>query len=262
MSLPPPDTVHLTWLGQSSFILDAPEGRIGLDLYLSDHLATKYRGTDKPHDRLHPCPLGPSELTDLAWVFASHKHSDHLDPGSIAEVMAGADGAVLVLPAPLVDYAADDLGVPRARMQGVHAGDRVGPFLLLPAAHPEQTPACLSVVVEVGGMSVFHSGDTLAFAEQRAVLRDLRPDVLLLPANGRVAEHLGTPPNMSLEEGIELAHDCGARLVIPHHYDLFAFNSRPVTEVRSRLEDSGLPYLIPSIGEAVDLSGLLAGLPA
>ncbi|MEY2426028.1 MAG: hypothetical protein QOI61_1600 [Actinomycetota bacterium] len=254
-------TVRLTWLGQSSFVIDAPEGRIGLDLYLSDHLAAKYRGTDKPHDRLHPCSMTPADLADLDWVFASHKHSDHLDPGSIAALMNAATQATLVLPAPLVDYAADDLGVARDRMAGVAVGDRVGPFEILPAAHSAIDPSCLSVVVEVDGLRIYHSGDTLVFDEQRAALRELRPDVMLLPANGRVAEHLGTPPNMSLEEGIELARECGARLLIPHHYDLFAFNSRPAAEVRHVLAESGVAHLVMEVDQTVDLvPALLANM--
>lgn len=250
--------VQLQWLGQSSFLLGSPEGRIGVDLYLSDHLAAKYRGTDKPHDRLHGCPATPEDLRDLSWVFASHRHSDHLDPGSIAQVLEQATAATLVLPAPLVDYAATELGVPRDRMRGVVAGDRVGPFLAIPAAHPDVTPACLSVLIEVGGLRVFHSGDTLCFDEQRELLRELRPDVVLLPANGRVASHLGTPPNMSLEEAVDLARDCEAALLIPHHYDLFAFNARPVDDVRRVLSDSGVPHLVMTVGETVDLGQVLA----
>lgn len=255
MNQPP---VLMTWFGQSSFVFDGPEGRIGVDLYLSDHLATKYRGTDKPHDRLHPCPVGPDDLADLTWVFASHRHSDHLDPGSISAVMAAAVDATLVLPAPLVDYAADELGVPRARMHGVAAGDCVGPFLALPAAHPDITPSCLSVLIELDGLRIFHSGDTLRFDDQRRLLRKLRPDVVLVPANGRVAEHLGTPPNMSLEEGVELARECGAALLIPHHYDLFAFNSRPLADIADVLRGSGVSYLLPTVGEVVDLSDTVA----
>lgn len=251
-------SVTLQWLGQSSFLLDSAEGRIGLDLYISDHLAGKYRGTDKPHDRLHPCSVVPSDLADLDWVFASHKHSDHLDPAAIADIMTAAPHCTLVLPAPLVDYAAEDLGVPRQRMVGVAAGDRIGPFVVLPAAHAAVDPACVSVVVEVGGLRIFHSGDTLVFDEQRTALAQLRPDVVLLPANGRVAEHLGTPPNMSLEEGIELARACDARLLIPHHYDLFAFNSRPVADIRRVLAESGIAHRVMEVDEVLDLRGALA----
>lgn len=250
-------SVRLRWLGQSSFVVDAPEGRIGLDLYLSDHLATKYRSSDKPHDRLHGCPAVPSDLTDLDWVFASHKHSDHLDPGSIGEVLAMAPRARLVLPAPIVDYAVAELGLPAHRILGASPGDHIGPFRLLPAAHPDPSPCYLSTVVEVGGLRIFHSGDTLCFDELRTELQRLQPDVVLLPANGRVAEHLGTPPNMSLEEAVELGRACGARLLIPHHYDLFAFNARPVNDIRRVLTGSGVPFLTPAVGETVQLERVL-----
>jgi L-ascorbate metabolism protein UlaG (beta-lactamase superfamily) len=253
--------VRLQWLGQSSFLVDGSEGRIGLDLYLSDHLEAKYRGSDKPHDRLHPCPVAPSDLADLRWVFASHKHSDHLDPGSIAEVLDVARGAELVLPVALVEYAVDELGLSRERLRGVKVGDRVGPFTILPASHPERTEAAVSTLIDVGGLRIFHSGDTLSFDELRDELVAARPDVLLLPANGRVAEHLGTPPNMSLEEGVELAAACGG-LIIPHHYELFAFNSRPVAEVRQVLEESQVPHLIAEVGETIDLRDALRKVAA
>lgn len=255
-------SVRLQWLGQSSFLLEGTEGRIGLDLYLSDHLATKYRGTDKPHDRMHPCPVRPCDLADLAWVFASHKHSDHLDPGSIRELLAIATAAQLVLPAPLVDYAVSDLGLARERLVAAVAGMRVGPFTLTPAAHPGPSPEFLSTIVDVDGIRIFHSGDTLVFDDLVAALRSLRPDVVLLPANGRVAEHLGTPPNMSLEEAIVLARACDARLVVPHHYELFAFNSRPEGDVRRVLEDARVPHIIPEVGETIDLTDELRRLAA
>jgi L-ascorbate metabolism protein UlaG (beta-lactamase superfamily) len=255
-------TVGLQWLGQSSFLLDGSEGRIGLDLYLSDHLAAKYRGTDKPHDRRHACPVAARDLADLRWIFASHKHSDHLDPGSIAEVLDVAPDALLVLPAPLVDYAVDDLGLAPDRLRGVAVGDRIGPFTILPAAHPERTGSAVSAVVEVDGVRIFHSGDTLAFDELRDELALQRPDVFLIPANGRVAEHLGTPPNMSLEEGLDLVTAVGPGLVIPHHYELFAFNSRPVADVRRVLELSGLPHLVPDVGETIDLRDALRKVAA
>lgn len=235
-------SLRLTRLEQSGVLLEADGLRIACDLYLSDHLEAKYRGTDKPHVRLHPPTREPADLAGLDWIFASHRHSDHLDPGSIRELLAVSPAASLVLPAPLVDYAVDELGVAAHRLRGARVGERLGPLTLLPAAHPHLDGEFLSALVDLGGVRVFHSGDTVSFDEQRRVLADARPDVLLLPANGRVAEHLGTPPNMSLEEGLDLARACGEPLVIPHHYDLFAFNSRPAEEVARVLAASGLAY--------------------
>lgn len=246
-------SVRLTRLEQSGFVIDGSGVRLACDLYLSDHLEAKYRGTDKPHVRLHPPTRTPEELAGLDWLFASHRHSDHLDPGSIRQVLAASPEATLVLPAPLVDYARDELGVDAARLHGARPGEQVGPFTLLPAAHPHVADEFLSALVDVDGVRLFHSGDTLVFAEQRELLARHRPDVALLPANGRVAEHLGTPPNMSLEEAVELARACGEPLVVPHHYDLFAFNSRPVEEVAAVLAASGLAHRQLRPGETTAL---------
>jgi L-ascorbate metabolism protein UlaG (beta-lactamase superfamily) len=253
-------SVRLTRLEQSGFLLAGDGLHIACDLYLSDHLEGKYRGTDKPHVRLHPPTRAPADLADLDWVFASHRHSDHLDPGSIRDLLEASATATLVLPAALVAYARDELGVPPERMHGAHPGEQVGPFTLVPAAHPHVADEFLSALVTLDGVTIFHSGDTLAFPEQRAVLTRARPDVVLLPANGRVAEHLGTPPNMSLEEALDLAAACGTPLVIPHHYDLFAFNSRPASSVAEVLAASGLPYRQLRPGEGITLTRAADGL--
>jgi hypothetical protein len=42
----------LAWLGQAGFGHRYENLRILLDPYLSDYLEKKYRGTDKPHERL------------------------------------------------------------------------------------------------------------------------------------------------------------------------------------------------------------------
>lgn len=257
-------SVTLTRLDQSGFLLEARNGQgwpteaIALDLYLSDHLERKYRGTDKPHDRLYPSPVVPGDLAHIRWVFASHRHSDHLDPGSIAAVLSWAAQATLVLPAPLVSYAVEELGLPADRLAGIRPGERIGPLHALPAAHPEQSEEVLSVLVELDGLRIFHSGDTLSFPELTRSLVDRRPDVVLLPANGRVAERLGTPPNMTLEDAVVLAQACRARLLVPHHYDLFAFNSRPEVEVRAVLSHAGLPHQVMAPGETLDLHEALA----
>ena len=45
-------------------------------------------------------------------MLASHKHSDHLDPGTMPELLAASPAAVLVLPESILDHASE-LGLPR-----------------------------------------------------------------------------------------------------------------------------------------------------
>ena len=82
----------------------------------------------------------------------------------------------------------------------------------------------LGYVLQFGGWSLYHSGDTLRYDGMAEKLRLFSVDVALLPINGRVSERR-VPGNLSGPEAAQLAHDIGAKLVIPCHYDMFEFNT-------------------------------------
>ena len=54
-------------------------------------------------------------------VLASHKHSDHLDPGTTPDLLAGVAQARLVLPSSILGHAVE-LGLPAERLVGMTAG--------------------------------------------------------------------------------------------------------------------------------------------
>ena len=54
-----------------------------------------------------------------------------------------------------------------------------------------------------------------------------RFDVLFLPINGRDPAR-EVPGNMSAAEAVDLAARIKPRFVVPHHYDMFTFNTVPV----------------------------------
>ena len=58
-------------------------------------------------------------------------------------------------------------------------------------------------------------------------------DVLFLPINGRDPAR-GVPGNMTAAEAVDLAGRVRPRFVVPHHYDMFTFNTVPVDDVRGR----------------------------
>jgi L-ascorbate metabolism protein UlaG (beta-lactamase superfamily) len=112
--------VALWWLGQSGYAIKTASVLFYVDLYLSEHLTAKYAATEKPHIRMTEAPLRGNDITKAAWVFASHKHSDHLDPGTLPLLFVASPDAKLVLPAALTDHA------PRhsSRITGSHCFDR------------------------------------------------------------------------------------------------------------------------------------------
>ena len=57
--------------------------------------------------------------------------------------------------------------------------------------------------------------------------------MLFLPINGRDPAR-GVPGNMTAREAVDLAGRVRPRFVVPHHYDMFTFNTVPVDAIRGR----------------------------
>src|SRR5579871_749194 len=121
--------VAIWWLGQSGYAIKTASILFYVDLYLSEHLTAKYANTEKPHIRMTEAPIRGHDLTDARWIFASHKHSDHLDPCTLPDLFAAAPEACLILPAGIIDHALA-LGLPRERLIGTRGDEpiSVGPM--------------------------------------------------------------------------------------------------------------------------------------
>jgi L-ascorbate metabolism protein UlaG (beta-lactamase superfamily) len=258
-------SLHAWWLGQSGFLFKSPRGLLAVDLYLSEHLTRKYEGTSRPHVRMTRAPLRGSDLRAIDLILASHKHSDHLDPGTIPDVLAACPFALLVIPEALVGYARQDLGVPADRIAGIDAGgviERAGfRVRAIPSAHEGlDTDASghhlyLGFVIEAEGLRLYHSGDGLAYDDLAEQLGDGPFDVLFLPINGRDPAR-GVPGNMSVAEAVDLSARIRPRYVVPHHYDMFTFNTVPVEAFASeaRRLPAGVEARILRCGERWEIS--------
>jgi L-ascorbate 6-phosphate lactonase len=211
---PAPGSLCVWWLGQSGFVIKSRMGLLAIDLYLSEYLTRKYEGTNRPHVRMTRSPLSGHDLAGVDFVLASHKHSDHLDPGTMPELLAASPAAVLVLPEAI-----------RVRA--------------IPAAHEELETdqwgrhLYLGYIVESEGLRLYHSGDGLAYAGLAAQLAAEHFDVLFLPINGRDPAR-GVPGNMTAAEAVDLAARVRPRFVVPHHYDMFTFNTVRVEEFEAQ----------------------------
>jgi L-ascorbate 6-phosphate lactonase len=236
-SNPAPGSLYVWWLGQSGFLLKSPHGLLAVDLYLSEHLTQKYEGTARPHVRMTRAPLRGGDLCGVNVILASHRHSDHMDPGTLPDLMAASPESLLVVPQAQTDHARS-LGLPRDRVLGIdmdEAGEGYGfRISAIPSAHEElDTNAAgqhlyLGFVIEAEGLRLYHSGDSLAYDGLADRLLRERPfDVLFLPINGRDPAR-GVPGNMSAAEAVDLAAQLRPRYVVPHHYDMFTFNTVPV----------------------------------
>lgn len=225
---------RLWWLGQSGFLLQWQGIQILLDPYLSDSLTRKYSQTDKPHVRMTELVINPATLSFVDIATSSHNHTDHLDAETLKPILERNPLVKLLVPEANRDFVADRLKVDPATLVGVNDGGMIElsgiRFSGVAAAHETVERdeygrvKALGYVLQFGDWSLYHSGDTVRYEGMAERLRPFAVDVALLPINGRAPERR-VPGNLSGAEAAELAHDIGARLAIPCHFDMFEFNT-------------------------------------
>lgn len=249
---------HLWWLGQSGFLVQWQGRHLLLDPYLSDSLTRKYAETDKPHVRLTERVIDPARLDFIEVVTSTHNHTDHLDAETLLPLKRVNPSLEIVVPAANQEFAAERLQVPPERLLAVDAGASVtvGPFQLhaIPAAHEEverdERGRCrfLGYVVQFGDFFVYHSGDTIPYDGMVDLLRQWPIDLALLPINGRAPERR-VAGNLFGAEAATLAREIEAKLVIPCHFDMFAFNTATPDAFQAACEAQGQPFCILENGQ-------------
>lgn len=256
------ERLQVWWLGQSGFLLQQRGARLLLDPYLSDSLTEKYATTDKPHVRMTARCVAPEQLRGIKLVTASHIHTDHLDAaGTLLPLALAQGGFKLLLPHPILEEARMKFGAAQIQLIGLDAGEThedEWQITGVTAAHNDLKRDALGrchylgFIIRRGGFVIYHSGDTLWHDGLTESLKSQRCDLMLLPINGNLPERR-VAGNLNGTEAATLAKTCSARLVVPCHYDMFAFNTVTTDEFTMACQQLGQPYQIMQSGERLTL---------
>jgi L-ascorbate 6-phosphate lactonase len=257
--------VAVWWLGQAGLLVRGTSGTVVVDPFLTDFGS---------FGRLNAPPLDPSDLDFVDVLLGTHDHADHIDPLGFPAILAASSGATGVVPAAALHRVTALDGVDAARLVPARAHERLAlgsiaiePF---PAVHAHEAAdgygfhltadgdhPFLGYVIELDGVRIGHTGDTLVYPGLAEYLRDANLDLLVVPINGTswFREQRGLAGNTNAVEAAELAALSGARLTMPVHWDLFADNTEdPEHFVRyaARLYPSVQP-VVPELGVRLDL---------
>jgi L-ascorbate metabolism protein UlaG (beta-lactamase superfamily) len=206
--------------------------------------------------------IDPGLLTGIDLITSSHNHTDHLDAETLLPLFEANPSAKLVIPRANRGFVLERLGPVESRLVEIDAGEAisVGKVVIhgIPAAHNtverDENGCCrfLGFVARLNNLTLYHSGDTMMHDGLVSTLAPFAPDVAFLPINGYKPERR-VAGNLDGLEAAELARRIDARLAIPHHFDMFSFNTANPDLFVAECARLAQPCRVLRNGEGVDL---------
>ena len=248
------------WLAQSGFLIKWQGKFLLFDPYLSDSLSVKYASTDKPHTRMSELAIDPAKLDMIDIVTSSHNHTDHLDGETLIPLLSINSKIKFIIPEANRGFVYERVKCKNDFPIGLSDGEfvEVDGFKIhgVPAAHntierdENGKLKFMGFVAEFGIYKVYHSGDTLWYDGIVETLKSFQVDVAFLPINGNKPERR-VAGNLNYKEAVQLAKEINAKLTIPHHYNLFDFNTEDPENFIQEAEREGIVFRVLEIGEGV-----------
>lgn len=206
-----PGQLAVYWLCQAGFAFKTSYNQlVYIDPYFSD-VVERLIG----FKRMMSCPLAADDVpADL--VVCTHEHLDHMDTDALPSL---AKHSATRFAGPIECMKEfDKQGIPADRCHLLEEGNayRFGQTTVhaVYADHGELAPDALGIVLDFGGITVYHTGDTAHRPERFKAAVDFRPDILLPCINGAFG-------NMDAIEAARTTQLAAPRVVIPTHFWMF-----------------------------------------
>ena len=204
--------MEIKFHGQSCFELSAGETRLLIDPFL------------KPNN---PAAVTTGEEVDPTHIALTHGHADHMaDAVPVAKRSGAHCVAIVELAEWLKGQGIEAVSDPNL---GGTVGFDWGSIKLVPAWHTSTLPgseeapfsaehgiplgSAAGLVIEIGGTTLYHAGDTCLFGDMKLIGERHPLDIALLPIGGHYT--------MDRHDAVAAAEFVGAGTVIPMHYDTF-----------------------------------------
>lgn len=234
-------------LGSTTLLTDPNFLHRGQRAYLGKGLFSK---------RLTEPSLQPEELPPLDGVLLSHLHGDHFD--RIARDRLDRDLPVLTTPA--AGRRLGSWGFGRAHGMRTWETATIGDVRVtaVPGRHapgPLQRvfPPVMGAVLEVEGLRVYVTGDTLRYPWLREVADRCGPiDAMVIHLGGTRA--LGVLVTMDGDQGADLVEMIAPALTVPIHHDDYTVFRSPLSDFLDACRDRDVPTHVTTVGRGETVS--------
>ena len=223
----------IRFLGHACFELSDGSARLLVDPFL------------KPNNP--SAPVSGDEV-DPTHILISHGHADHIADAVGVAKRTGAHCVAIVEIASWLNAQGLD-AVTDPNLGGTVEFDW-GWVKLVQAFHTNTLPGSeespfspetgtviglpAGLVINVGGKTIYHLGDTCLFGDLQLIAERTPVDVALIPIGGYSAyDH--HPNHVNPEEAVQVFEDVHARLMVPMHFGTFDLNREPFREPPDRL---------------------------
>ncbi len=254
--------VCIWWLGHSGFLIKSQYGSILIDPYLGDSHSSQDSITSSQYSRLTERCVDPSRLTSVDLIAITHNHPGHLDPSTIQALLTANPDSLLIVPGAQRINVCEILECEPYWPLGVDAGFtvQVGGMVVhgIPAFHNEPIVDnanrfnCLGYVINLGGITIYHAGDTIQNDPIIQALSRHTIDVAVLPIGGKF-NGMDTPDNLDANEAAVFADSIGAKLAVPCHYQMFSSSPESADHFVQHCESLKQAYRVLRSGERIDV---------
>jgi L-ascorbate metabolism protein UlaG (beta-lactamase superfamily) len=223
--------LNLTYLSHSSFLFNDGKYNLIIDPFISGN------------------PTMPIKVEDLKpnFIVLTHAHGDHLGD---AVTLAKKHNALIIAVNELANYVAEQ----GCQAHNMHIGGGwnfpFGRLKFTIAHHGSSSPdgrymgEPAGVVFNMGGKTIYHTGDTGLFLDMKLIGELNKIDIMLAP--------IGDNFTMGIDDAVKAVEFVNPELAIPMHYNTFGVIQADPHEFKRKVQSIGKNSRVMEFGETIE----------
>ncbi len=224
--------LKIQYLGHSAFIFDDGKYRVIIDPFITGN------------------PLAPIKWEDVnaQFIILTHAHSDHF--GDTLAIAKKNDATVIA-----VNELSTYVAKKGAKSHFMHIGGSwmfpFGKVKFTQAFHGssldnnEYMGEPAGVLLTMGGITIYHTGDTGIFGDMKLIGEMNKIDVLLCP--------IGDNFTMGIDDAVKASEFVQPHLAIPMHYNTFPQIQADPNEFVAKVKQIGIDSRVMQFGEIINI---------